>query len=138
MTSRCLGVTRPFFYRATVGRLLFALLTWAGTAMAFPQSAFSQDPLPGSVQGRVWDEEGAPVQAVLIRAFQAGTERVLGGAESDDLGYYQIDRLSPGSYLLEVSRLGFATRTFELQLSSGQRVTADFVLTPVILEVEGI
>jgi len=78
------------------------------------------------------------VRAVFIRVFRAGSETASGGSESDELGYFHVEPLPPGLYLLEVSRLGFETQTREMELPPGQRANEDFVLVSVVLEVEGI
>jgi hypothetical protein len=114
------------------------VLFWVLAAWALPQGASSQEPIPGSIQGRLWAEDGTPVRSVLVRVFRAGSETASGGAESDELGYFHVEPLSPGSYLLEISRLGFETQTREVELSPGQRAYEDFVLVAVVLEVEGI
>ncbi len=114
------------------------IVLWALIVGVLPQGASSQEPVPGSIQGRIWAEDGAPVRAALVRVFPSGSETASGGAESDDLGYFHVEPLSPGPYHLEVSRLGFETQTREVELSSGQRVHEDFVLAIVVLDVEGI
>ena len=47
---------------------------WVLAACLLPRVASSQQPLPGSIQGRVWAEDGTPVRAVLIRAFPSGSQ----------------------------------------------------------------
>jgi hypothetical protein len=78
------------------------------------------------------------VQAVLVRLLRPGTEGVVAGAESDELGYYHIEPLPPGAYILDVSRLGFEPQSREVTVVPGQRATEDFTLVAVVLEVEGI
>ncbi|TFH66361.1 MAG: TonB-dependent receptor, partial [Gemmatimonadales bacterium] len=111
---------------------------WVLAACLLPRVASSQQPLPVSIQGRVWAEDGTPVRAVLIRAFPAGSQTASGGAESDELGYFHVAPLPSGPYRLEVGRLGFEDQTREVELSPGQRANEDFVLVSVVLEVEGI
>jgi hypothetical protein len=113
--------------------LLPVLLAWA-----VPTGGSSQEPTPGAIQGRVWAQDGTPIRAVLVRVFRSGAETPAGGAESDELGYYHIEPIPPGSYALKVERLGFESQTRDLELAPGQRATEDFVLAVVVLEVEGI
>lgn len=114
------------------------LMLWAA-AFAIPgQELAGQVGDPGSIEGRIWSEEGTPVQAVLVRVFRAGTDTLVGGAESDELGHYRVGSLVPGGYLVEVSRLGFAPATRELELGPGERADLEFILAPVPLELEGI
>jgi len=78
------------------------------------------------------------VRYVLVRAFRAGSETASGGAESDELGFFHVAPLPPGTYLLEASRLGFETQTREVGLPPGRRMEEDFVMVAVPLELEGI
>jgi len=78
------------------------------------------------------------VRAVLIRAFRSGSETASAGAESDELGFFHVGPLPPGSYLLEAIRMGFGTQTREVALPPGRRLEEDFVLVTVPLELEGI
>jgi hypothetical protein len=73
-----------------------------------------------------------------VRVLNSGSGTVAGGAESDELGYYHVERLPAGRYLLEVSRLGFLTQTREVELSPAERADEAFSLAAVVLEVEGI
>jgi hypothetical protein len=93
---------------------------------------------PGAVQGRVWDEEGSPIPGVLVRLLRGGDEGALRAAETDDLGYFHIGPVGAGEYLLEAGRLGFATKSREIEVRSGRRLTVDFTLSTVAIEVEGI
>ena len=68
---------------------------WSFLSLFLPPSASSQEPGPGSVQGRIRAEDGTPVRAVLVRVFPPGAENASGGSESDELGYYHIERLPP-------------------------------------------
>ncbi len=97
-----------------------------------------QEPLASSVQGRIWAEAGTPVEGVLVRAFPSGSQVAVGGAESDELGYYQIDGLPAGAYRVEASRLGFKVQSQEVELRLGDEIDLDFVMVADILEVEGI
>jgi hypothetical protein len=50
------------------------------------------DPMPGTVQGKLVDQDGAPVSrtAVALFAKQLRSETALGKAATDDAGHYQI------------------------------------------------
>ena len=98
----------------------------------------AQAPQPGALQGRVRDEGGTPVPGVLVRLFSAGVATPLRGAESDDLGFFHMEPLTPGQYLLEASRLGFETQTREMEILPGQRAEVDFSLVTAPLALEGI
>ena len=93
---------------------------------------------PGALQGRVWEESGSPVAGALVRLLAPDSVEVLRLTETDDLGHYHLEPLEPGSYLLEVGRLGLALQLREVAIAPGERVTADFTLETEALEVEGI
>lgn len=107
-------------------------------AMLSPRVLHAQESLSGALQGRIWDEDGAPIQSVLVRVFLPGAVSAAGGAESDELGYFQISRLRPGRYRVEVGRLGYRGTTFEVELATGQRLVRDVTLVQDVLELEGI
>lgn len=58
------------------------------------------------------------------------------GAVTDINGKYSIRNISAGNYLIEVSSVGFASITEQIQLSGNYE--KDFLLQPSILENEGI
>ncbi len=118
------------------------LLSWAllvsACAGIFPSVAQGQEIPPGSVHGRIWSEDGTPAAGALVLLYRSGSEQAFRGAESDALGYYHLEPLPPGAYLAVVSRLGLETETRDLEVASGQRLTADFSLRAAPLQLEGI
>lgn len=121
--------------------LAVVLTLWAALC-GFPQEAQGQEGpagrLQGSIQGRIWDEEGAPIRSVLVRLFLPEAEVATRATETDDLGYYHLEPLAPGPYRLEVGRLGFAGQSRVVEVREGERLSVDFTLVTVALEVEGI
>lgn len=117
---------------------------WVAAVLLLSVSAFispgamGQEASPGSIHGRVWSEDGTPVEAALVRVFRSDSDVVVGGSESDELGYYHVEPLPPGDYRIEAARLGFEALIHEVRLGSGQRVDVSFVLVAVVLEIEGI
>jgi hypothetical protein len=125
--------------RFRVGRLLLAAgALWLAVSGGTPSYAAAQGVVSGAIQGRVWDQEGVPVPSVLVRLFRLGSADALRGAETDGLGYYHLDLLGVGPYLLEVERLGFGTQTRSVEVAEGQRLTADFTLAIEAVALEGI
>jgi hypothetical protein len=100
--------------------------------------AAPQDAAPGTIQGRIRDESGVPVIMVLVRLFPLGSETALRGAESNDLGFYRLEPVPPGDYLMELGRLGFETKVHEVRVLPGQRLNVDFVLPFAAVALEGI
>jgi hypothetical protein len=100
--------------------------------------AAPQDSGPGAIQGRIRDGSGVPVTVVLVRLFPLGSETPVRGAESNDLGFYRLEPVPPGDYLLELSRLGFETKVREVRVLPGERLQEDFALRFAAVAVEGI
>ena len=100
--------------------------------------AAAQEPRTATLRGRIWAEDGAPIPAVLVRVFLPGASVAAGGAESDELGYYQISRLRPGRYRMEVGRLGYQASTLDVEIPTHETLIQDVTLVQEVLEVEGI
>ncbi len=76
----------------------------------------------GTVTGRVMDgEESIPFANVVVKGTTTGTT-------TDYDGYYSID-LEAGTYLLEISYVGYETKTQEVTVSEGGTTNADFNLS---------
>lgn len=66
---------------------------------------------PGVIVGRLWDENGDPVEGVVLRASQVryvdGRRRLVDMARlaqpTDDLGRYRLAGLEPGEYLVSAA-----------------------------------
>ncbi len=116
----------------TTTSLFLALLAVVGS----PQTLTAQG--PGALHGRVWSDQGIPVAGALVRLFPMGSEVAVRGADTDDLGFYHMEPLAPGRYLMEVGRLGFETKTREVEVLPDRRVEADLTLVTRALAVEGI
>jgi hypothetical protein len=121
-------------YRSSSVSLLLLLV--AGSGSPIPLRA--QAPEAGALQGRVWDQEGSPVPGVLVRLFPTNSETPLRGVESDELGHFHMEPLTPGRYRLEAVRLGFQEASQEVEITPGTRTTADFTLSTAPVELEGI
>jgi len=71
-----------------------------------------------SIEGQVTDENNDPVQAALVRLFQATTEEgqqktvPVNQAQTDDQGQYRIGHLAPGTYYLSVSARPWFAQNF--------------------------
>ncbi|MGW8264820.1 MAG: TonB-dependent receptor [Longimicrobiales bacterium] len=123
-------------HRAVRGGTSILLLLALPLGGALPARA--QTPRPGALQGRVRDEDGTPVPAALVRILAVASGAPIRCAESDDLGFFHVEPLPPGTYVLEVGRIGFETQTREVEVLPGGRLQADFSLMAVPLALEGI
>lgn len=105
--------------------LCVALLLWAAPAAA-------QD--PAAVSGYVRD---ATTGETLLQAnvIVQSTGR---GAATNNNGYYTIQGLSPGTYTLLFSYVGYRTRTDTVQLSAGEERRLNVALPPADVRGEEV
>jgi 5-hydroxyisourate hydrolase-like protein (transthyretin family) len=71
-----------------------------------------------SIEGDITDENSEPIQNATVRLFQTRTEDgqqktiPIIQAQTDDLGYYRMGHLEPGSYFLAVSARPWYAQNF--------------------------
>ncbi|HEU4559068.1 MAG TPA: TonB-dependent receptor [Longimicrobium sp.] len=107
-------------------RLFAAAFAVLATFFAAPLAAQN-----GAVAGRVTEAgNGQPVAAATVRAGSASTV-------TDPNGAYRLS-LAPGSYSLVVSRVGFATFTAPVTITSGATTTVDVSLAEGAALLEGV
>lgn len=87
----------------------------------------------GTIEGRVSDLAGAPLDGVRLEASSPSLQGVRDVA-SDGAGSFHLPALPPGRYTVRASKTGFkaAEKTATVSLDATQ--AADFVLEPVIEE----
>lgn len=121
-----------------------------------PQLSSSQQqpdqPLPGSISGRIVDQSGAPIVGARVRlmlGWQSPGQDVLAGgnAVTDDDGQFSFSNVAPGAFQVEVAFDGFASQTASGVLFSGEARTTpqialvvaaaatQLVVTPSLLEI---
>jgi hypothetical protein len=105
----------------------------ASALLVAPSSALAQE---GTVQGRLRDEDGAPVFGAFVTLL-TGDVLVL-GADSDRLGQFRISAVSAGEYTLRVAALGYAARDEAISLGPGETVELEVTLERAALELQGI
>ena len=91
----------------------------------------------GGVEGRVADADGPPVFAANILLSRPATpEEVERVVETDRFGYYRIESLVPGEYLLLVQRIGYGEVVRTIEIVGERRIGVDLTLvaSPVVLE----
>lgn len=112
-----------------VSLLLFGLMLSGVTHLIY-----AQERSPASIEGVVLsDDSGDPLLGVHV--FLSGTTM---GTVTDRRGYFRIQNITPGSYRLVVSIIGFGRLTEEISLSSGDVLTKDIKLKPVVYELDEI
>ncbi|MGA0828763.1 MAG: carboxypeptidase-like regulatory domain-containing protein, partial [Flavobacteriaceae bacterium] len=88
----------------------------------------------GFLRGRVIDELGYPISGVSV--FIEGSQI---GAQTDLDGYYTIEPLSPGSYNLTASALGYQAQTlFNVLVKSKGTQSYNFTLLEKVEALEGV
>lgn len=91
-------------------------------------ATFAQD--QGTITGRVLDEAERPLPGAAVRLVEEGR----GDATSND-GRYQL-MVSPGTYTLRVSFVGYGSSTKEVTLEAGETATVNFTLSQDLLQME--
>ncbi|MGH1364196.1 MAG: TonB-dependent receptor [Calditrichia bacterium] len=84
----------------------------------------------GNIDGRITDGDGKALTGanVILQGANKGTATDLNGR-------YNINRVTAGSYTLEVSYIGYQTQTVEISISDGQTTTQDIQLSAAIFDV---
>ena len=81
----------------------------------------------GSVSGTVKDLFGAAVSNAEVSLLNA-QQVVLRDTRTDDQGRFTLDRLSPGSYVLVISRTDFSVQRQVVRVSAGESTNVDVLL----------
>ena len=84
----------------------------------------------GEIQGHIYDEAGKPMGYANVHII--GTSI---GTISDDKGFYSINRVTPGTYDLKATFVGYSEHTETVKVSAGEVSTIDFRLT--ITSIQG-
>ena len=118
------------------GRLL---LPWLACALGSGAAAQT----PATVAGRVRDETGAAVSSATVTLAEAadrgaGPRGPLRVAETDALGIFRLERVSPGAYSLRITRLGHRGHEEPLRVEPGEERHLEIELARAAIEVEGL
>jgi TonB-dependent receptor len=103
-----------------------ALLIGAVSLLFVAQSTMAA----GIVKGKVFDKdtkEGLPGANVLIKGTSVGTASDLNGA-------YLITNVPPGTYTLQVSYIGYRSKSVQFTISGDATVVQDFALEAAAIE----
>jgi hypothetical protein len=97
---------------------------------------------PATLEGRVRDDERRALLAATVALFAPGdtavAARPLRLAETDSLGAFRLEGVTPGSYRLRVTRLGHVAHEELLGLSAGERRFLEIELQRSPLALEGV
>jgi len=115
---------RPVPHVRVVACLLASVLTLAAATDALAQMA-------GIVRGTVTDGQGKPVEGAKVTlAFQGGLTRSY-ETTTDKSGVYAQIGLAPGPYAVTASKEGIGSKTAEVTIKPGARMTVNLDLAPV-------
>ena len=105
------------------------LATWAVLLWTAVAAAFSQDK-PTDVTGRVLEADTQlPAIAATVQLLSLPDSAQVTGMASTSEGYYRL-QARPGSYVLRVSYIGYATQNITVRVGTAPRRMADVVLQP--------
>ncbi len=101
----------------------------------FSICAVSNAQKTGTIRGTIYEKEnGEPTFGTNVKIKGTGI-----GASSDINGFFQISKVNPGSYTLEVSSVEFKKIEFDVVVKSGKIVTHNFYMeenTEILTEFE--
>src|SRR5262245_30745735 len=129
--------TREGTMKRTAKRSLLLGLLWTVLSLAAPAQVATTGQLVGAVQ----DQSGAVVPGVELQLQNEDTKAVLTAAASADGGFV-FPTLSPGRYILTVSKQGFETTVYKGVIIYAARTTNQTVVIKVgavtqTVEVQG-
>jgi hypothetical protein len=92
-----------------------------------------------AVAGQVTDDQGAPIENIIVQVTNQSTGIVYGGVTEEDGRYFVAGIQVGGPYSIEASGLGYAAESNTVpRLTLGQRLVQNFQLAQQAIEVEGI
>ena len=92
--------------------LLTIILTLAVAGYVFAQRG--EGSLGGSISGYVFDSEfNTPVEYATVVVFSMRDSSQVTGIITDENGYFKLDKIRPGNYYLEISFLGYTSKTID-------------------------
>ena len=114
-------------------------MTWAKRLIAaalvlLPPILLPAQQQAGRITGTVIDSSSTLPLAFASIAI-AGTGR---GAQTGQDGRYLIGDVAPGSYQLQVRRIGFRPVTRDVVVAAGQSINVDFALVPQVVQLNEV
>lgn len=110
----------------------------AGALATVEPSTVGAQSQSGGVEGRVFESEGTPIYLATVQLISAGESETIRGAETDRVGYYRIEDVAPGRYVLRVVRFGFDERRRDVSIVAGERAILDVTLAPAAVQLTGV
>ncbi|MXW17064.1 MAG: TonB-dependent receptor [Gemmatimonadetes bacterium] len=116
------------------GRTAATLVAILG-ALAFPVTAAAQN---SAISGRVWSEDGLLLDAAGVRLVAASDTTRQRVTETDRTGYFAFRDVAPGTWVLVVTRLGYARHEQTVEVAAGEPLELDITLEAQAIVLEGI
>lgn len=82
---------------------------------------------PGTIAGNVSASGGGAISGAHVVATPGYYSR-----DTDGSGNYSMGSIPPGTYTLTVTKMGYATQSRSITVSSGSTTTANFTLSPAV------
>ncbi len=93
----------------------------------------------GGVEGRARASDGPPIfAATILLALPETPEEIERVAETDRFGYFRIENLEPGRYLLRTQRIGYGEVARAIDIVANQRIDIEITLTATPVELDEI
>ncbi len=77
----------------------------------------------GSIVGKVTGEDGSGIPGVVLQLNDGK------GSVTDAEGYYKIDKIKEGSYVLKASSIGYSQNSKNISIKPGEQLTINFKLS---------
>ena len=92
-----------------------------------------------TLEGTVKDNEGSPLVGASVTLIDASVSSVMRGSATDNNGRYLVLAISPGTYNIKVSMVGYKTvEVKDVRFIVGQKPTMNFTLVPEAVELSGV
>lgn len=106
-------------------------------SLLVPSPAPAQGSRKAEVRGRVTDDAGAPLTEARLVLRRAADDVVVGSTLSSTDGAFRLSDVAPGRYRLGVQRIGYETRSVDIELAPGDVRVLDLQLVSAPIAVEG-
>ena len=113
----CVRRSLPF------GLILIAWLTFAACTASL-RAQETENPNAGTVQGKVLDEDGVPVEGARVSYSSSATD-TRGVTRAGKDGAYVTEQLSPGPYLVHVEGRDMLPAETTVNVTAGASATAE-------------
>ncbi|MDF1611703.1 TonB-dependent receptor [Stygiobacter electus] len=106
--------------------------------LMFSSSLFSQGTFL-TLEGTVKDNQGEPLIGASVSLTDVSVSSIVRGSVTDQNGRYLILAISPGTYNIKVSMIGYKTyESKNVRFIVGQKPTLNIVLIPEAVQLTGV